>query len=71
MRRVRGKGTAMIFTSMENVADNDLTQERFAQAIEWLRTTDLTAVPLGRNEISGDDAVFANVMEFTTVDAAE
>ena len=71
MRRVRGKGTAMIFTSIENVADNDLTRERFAQAIEWLRTTDLTAVPLGRNEISGDDAVFANVMEFTTVDAAE
>ena len=44
MRRVRGKGIAMIFTSIENVADNDPTRERFVQAIEWLRTADLTAV---------------------------
>jgi len=61
----------MIFTSIENVEDNDITKDRFARAIEWLRTADLANVPLGRNEISGDDQIFANVMEFTTAAPAE
>ena len=37
---------------------------RFAKAIEFLRSHDLAALPLGRNEIDGDD-IYANVMDVT------
>jgi YhcH/YjgK/YiaL family protein len=38
---------------------------RLNQALEYLRATDLTAIPLGRHEIDGD-RLFALVQEYTT-----
>ena len=37
---------------------------RFRKAFEFLRSHDLAKLPLGRNEIDGDD-IFANVMDVT------
>lgn len=44
--------------------------ELFEKAFAFLRKSDLSALPLGRVEIDGDN-VFANVQEYVTVDPSE
>lgn len=39
--------------------------ETVRRGIEWLKTTDLAALPLGRQEIDGE-AIYANVQEYET-----
>ena len=52
----------MILDSLKNLKNYEGLHPRFAKAIEFLLTSDLAALPLGRNEICGDE-IFANVME--------
>lgn len=60
-----------MLTSTIDFSDaNDYLSENMKKAIAFLRDNDLDALPLGRTEIKGDD-VFANVMEYETVDADE
>lgn len=60
-----------MLTSTIDFSDaNDYLSENMREAIAFLRDNDLDALPLGRTEIKGDD-VFANVMEYETVDADE
>ena len=60
----------MIFTSLANASANDLSDVRFAKALEFLSRDDLADLEPGRHEIDGDE-VFANVQELTTVPAGE
>ena len=60
----------MLFSSIKNASHNDISSERFQRALAWLATTDMSTIECGRHDIVGDE-VFANVMEFTTVPAAE
>lgn len=60
----------MIFTSIADLAANDATGGRYRKAFEFLARADLADLPCGRHEIDGDE-VFANVMEFVTVPAAD
>ena len=52
----------MILDSIENLKAYASINPRFPKAIEFILNTDLNALPLGRNEICGDE-IFANVME--------
>ena len=52
----------MILDSLENLRMYESLNPNFSKAIDFILNTDLAALPLGRNEICGDD-VFANVME--------
>ena len=52
----------MILDSLKNLKNYEGLHPRFAKAMEFLLTSDLAALPLGRNEICGDE-IFANVME--------
>lgn len=52
----------MILDSLENLKNYAGMNPHFPKAIEFILNTDLATLPLGRNEICGDD-VFANVME--------
>lgn len=52
----------MILDSIKNLKNYEVLHPRFAQAIEFLLNSDLASLPLGRNEICGDE-IFANVME--------
>lgn len=52
----------MILDSLENLKSYSGMNPHFPKAIEFILNTDLASLPLGRNEICGDD-VFANVME--------
>lgn len=52
----------MILDSLKNLKNYEGLHPRFAKAIEFLLTSDLESLPLGRNEICGDE-IFANVME--------
>ena len=60
----------MIFTSLENVAANNLPAERLAAALEFLSQDGLEGLAPGRHEVMGDE-VFANVQELTTVPTGE
>lgn len=55
----------MLLCSIDDARMNDLSQKRLARALEWLASTDLSSLELGRNEIDGDE-IFANVMSFET-----
>ncbi|MBR5892814.1 MAG: YhcH/YjgK/YiaL family protein [Bacteroidaceae bacterium] len=52
----------MILDSLDNLKAYASINPRFPKAIEFILNTDLNALPLGRNEICGDE-IFANVME--------
>lgn len=52
----------MILDSLKNIESYVALNPNFAKAVEFVKTHDLQSLPLGRNEICGDD-VFANVME--------
>lgn len=60
----------MLVTNLEHANANDYLNERFAKAYAFLAQNDVANLPLGRNEIDGDD-VFANVQEYDTLPAAE
>ena len=52
----------MILDTLDNLHKYASLNPLFPKAIEFLTTSDLLALPLGRNEIMGDE-IFANVME--------
>lgn len=60
----------MLVSNLVHVTGNDYLNERFRKAFAFLSQGGLEGLPLGRNEIVGDD-VFANVQEYDTVPAAE
>lgn len=52
----------MILDSIKNLQNYEGLHPRFKKAIDFILNSDLQNLPLGRNEICGDE-VFANVME--------
>ncbi len=52
----------MILDYLENLKSYAELNPNFSKAIDFILNSDLNNLPLGRNEISGDE-VFANVME--------
>jgi YhcH/YjgK/YiaL family protein len=52
----------MILDSLNNLGSYGILGPNFVKAIEFIRNNDLGSLPLGRNEICGDQ-VYANVME--------
>lgn len=52
----------MILDSLKNIESYVALNPNFAKAVEFVKNNDLSTLPLGRNEICGDE-VFANVME--------
>lgn len=48
----------------------DYLEERFKKGYDFLKNTDLKALPVGRVEIDGDD-LFASVQEYTSIKADE
>lgn len=52
----------MILDSLKNLKNYEGLHPNFAKAMDFLLNSDLKNLPLGRNEICGDE-VFANVME--------
>ena len=52
----------MILDTLDNLDKYASLNPRFPKAIEFLKNSDLNSLPLGRNEIMGDE-IFANVME--------
>lgn len=60
----------MIIDQLERAPLYFSIHQGLAQALRFLRETDLHALPTGRTEVDGDH-VFALVQEFTTVPAAQ
>lgn len=60
----------MLISTINFADENDYLSENMKVAFAFLRNNDLESLPLGRNEIKGDE-VFANVMEYDTVQASE
>lgn len=58
----------MLATSIDLIQKYDYLEEKFKKGYEFLRKTDLKALPLGRADIDGDE-VFASVQEYTTMPA--
>ena len=52
----------MILDTLDNIDKYAALNPLFPQAIEFIKNADLANLPLGRNEIMGDE-IFANVME--------
>jgi YhcH/YjgK/YiaL family protein len=61
---------AMIVDRLGNRSVDVHVPPRVGQALEYLRTTDMAAVPLGRHEIDGEH-LFALVQEYQTRPAAD
>jgi biofilm protein TabA len=60
----------MIIDSLSNTGAGVWLPSRLKQALEYLRTTDMTSVALGRHDLEGD-RLFALVQEYTTKTAAD
>lgn len=60
----------MLVAKLGTAEENDYLACRLRTAYEFLRTTDVAALPLGRVEIDSED-VFANVQEYETVPARD
>lgn len=58
----------MLTASLSMVEKYDYLEEKFRKGYEFLKNTDLSALPVGRVEIDGDD-LFASVQEYTSVKA--
>lgn len=52
----------MVLDSLENLKNYEGLNPHFSKVISFIENSDLTTLPLGRNEICGD-SVYANVME--------
>lgn len=63
------KDHAMLAASLGYADRYDFTEEKFQKAFAFLRRSDLAELPLGRQEICGDE-VFANIQSYETVPAA-
>lgn len=55
----------MIIDRLENPAVITVLPARLKRAVDYLRTTNLTALPVGRHDLDGD-RLFALVQEYTT-----
>jgi biofilm protein TabA len=60
----------LIFDRLENAAAYQAVHPRLRQAFDFLRSTDLGRLALGRHDVDGDN-VFALVQEFRTKPDAE
>lgn len=60
----------MLVARLENALSHDYLSERFRKAYAFLQRSDLSALPVGRVDIDGDE-VFASVQEYETSPAAE
>jgi biofilm protein TabA len=56
----------MVLDALANAPQYHALGPQLAQALQYLRTTDLAAVPLGRHEIDGS-RVFVLVQDYTTM----
>ena len=52
----------MVLDSLENLKSYEGLNPHFSKVISFIENSDLTTLPIGRNEICGD-SVYANVME--------
>ena len=52
----------MVLDLLENLKSYEALNPHFSEVVNFLQNVDLQALPLGRNEICGDN-VYANVME--------
>lgn len=55
----------MLYSDLAVADKYNYLSERLQRAYQWLQTTDLTALAVGRHEIEGD-IIFASVMEYVT-----
>ncbi|WP_159438337.1 YhcH/YjgK/YiaL family protein [Olsenella urininfantis] len=60
----------MIVSSLSHVSENYLSSPQLESLLAWIGEQGLESLPCGRHDIDGD-ALFANVMEFETVDASQ
>lgn len=60
----------MILDTLENAGLYVTFHPRFKQAFDFLNSTDLNALPLGKMELDGSD-LFINVVELTAMTAQE
>lgn len=60
----------MLTAGIDLIQKYDYLEEKFRKGYEFLRNTDLKALPVGRVDIEGD-ALFASVQEYTTMPAEE
>jgi YhcH/YjgK/YiaL family protein len=60
----------MIIDSLENYQLYKAINERIAKGFDFLRTTDLNAIPSGKHDIDGD-TIFALVQEYQTKPLSE
>lgn len=56
----------MLTTNLKLADKYNYLSEKFMKAYQFLRTTDLDALPVGITEIDGKE-IFANVQEYTTM----
>ena len=60
----------MLFSSLSDYSQSVIPADRMAKVLEFLGRDGLADIECGRHDIDGD-AIYANVMEFETVPAAE
>lgn len=60
----------MLYSHLNIAEKYDYLSQRFRTAYQWLRETDLQALPVGRQEIEGD-VIYASVMEYDTKPLSE
>lgn len=58
----------MLTCNLQIVEKYDYLEEKFRKGYDFLRNTDLLALPVGKVEIEGDD-IFASVQEYTSLAA--
>ena len=58
----------MLTSNLKVVEKYDYLTEKFRRGYEFLRTTDLKALAVGRVDIDGDD-IYASVQEYTSLKA--
>lgn len=58
----------MLTTTLKLADKYNYLEDKFKKAFEFLRTTDLKNLPVGKAEIMGDE-IFASVQEYTTMAA--
>jgi YhcH/YjgK/YiaL family protein len=59
----------MIIDVLENAGNYSSANPRISKAFEYLRSTDLDNLPVGKHAIKGDE-IFAIVQEYRTIDTA-
>lgn len=67
---LKGDKLNMLTTKLEIAEKYNYLDSKFLKAFKFLREADLSALPLGRTDIDGDD-IFVNVQEYMTMPAEE